>query len=34
MMVDAGMFYKDPPAFDEIIRSLKKLEADINCSIP
>lgn len=34
MMVDAGMFYKDPPAFDEIISSLKKLEADINYSIP
>ena len=30
MMIDAGMFYKSPPAFDEMILSLKKLQADIN----
>lgn len=29
MMVDAGMFYKEPPSFDEMISSLKKLESDI-----
>jgi hypothetical protein len=30
MMIDAGMFYQDPPSFDEMIMSLKKLESDIN----
>lgn len=34
MMVDAEMFDQDPPSFDAIINSLKKLESDINCSIP
>ena len=30
MMIDAGMFYQEPPLFDEMIVSLKKLESDIN----
>ena len=30
MMIDAGMFYQDPPTFDEMIISLTKLQSDIN----
>ncbi len=29
-MIDSGMFYKTPPKFDDIIETLKKLEAEMN----
>jgi hypothetical protein len=29
-MVDAAMFYEEPPSFIEIIESLSKLETKIN----